>query len=292
MKMTSALRSLAIFATLLLVNAGPLHSQTGVRFLDITIPVHNAFNPCFVPPVFTYEWQTATGSADPDQVRFALVSTQPFGGYIQTVFYLRQTPNAPEWSSWMPYLPPVGGTSWTTPSTPIGDYIFAVQGKSSDGVSEDLDELRNVMRIKVGNRDTGPLLTVTGDLIAPIVTIVTTTPVTDVNVAAGTPVTFCWTADASAYCGLVSGYRYGWDILDPDDDEQWEIDFTPLPPGGACSPPLSFHFGTHVFQIEVIDNSGYKSRVPIKLHILPPTSTKQTTWGKMKALYGGNASQP
>jgi hypothetical protein len=53
--------------------------------------------------------------------------------------------------------------------------------------------------------------------------------------------------------------------------EQWEIDYTPFIGDRAQSPPRTFFFGTHSFFLEVIDNSGFKSRVEVRVNIVPFT---------------------
>jgi hypothetical protein len=131
----------------------------------------------------------------------------------------------------------------------------------------------------------GPTLEVTGDLIGPIVTNTTATPVTEINVAPGTPMSFCLTADASGYGGVVAGYRTGWDITDPDDDNAWGMPFTPFPTPTVCTTAQVFLAGSHMFYAEVIDDAGIKSRVPILAHVLAPTPVEESTWGQIKALY-------
>ena len=98
-------------------------------------------------------------------------------------------------------------------------------------------------------------------------------------------VSFCLTADASHYGLPVVGYRVGWDVADPDDDEAWGMAFAPYPGEMVCSSPHTFMAGSHIFYAEVICYDGYKSRVPILAHIVAPTSAEPTTWGRIKALY-------
>jgi hypothetical protein len=257
------------------------------HFLEITIPVYNGFNPASRPPIAPYEWQTLEGSPDPAEVRFIMVSASNFSdNYAQTLDYIRNNPNAPEWSPWEPYAPPDVGTSWTSPPMDFGPYVFAVQGRDAQGAAEEeFDLTRNARYVRVVNRTTGPLLEVTGDLIDPIRSVTTTHPVTEVDEEAGTAISFCLTADASQYGGVVEGYRIGWDITDPDDDDAWGMPFTPFPTPIVCSSPQIFMTGNHLFYAEAIDNDGYKSRVPILVHILPATPVEQTTWGNIKALY-------
>jgi hypothetical protein len=209
---------------------------------------------------------------DPDSVRWILVDTDWHdGSWNETLDYIRNNPNAPEWSSWYFYdAPNDSGKFWTTPPLDFGQYVFAVHGKTIDGVvGEEFDFIRNARRLLVSPRTTGPLLRVTGDLIDPIVTSTVETPPTVIDIASGTPVMFCWTADASAYGGIVMGYRYGWDIVDLEDDSAWEIPFTPFDEPEECSPIRTFFFGTHTFHVEVIDNNGFPSRVPIIINIIP-----------------------
>lgn len=271
--------ALAVLAVL----AGPaLGSESGSQttaFLNITIPIAGTISAAVRPPVATYEWEIISGA--PDQVRHILLSTDAFGGsFTATLNYIRATADAPEWSSWEPYT-----GSWTTPPTDLGNYVFAVQGREGDVLEDDFSVLRNARYVVVANRTTGPLLTVTGMGITPIVTSVLDTPPTTIDVEGGTSVVFCWTADASAYLGVVTGYRYGFDIVDLNDPNAWEIPWTPFATQEECSPSRTFTGGTHTFTVEVMDNDGYRSRVPITMNITPGVLAKPATWGSVKARY-------
>jgi hypothetical protein len=121
------------------------------------------------------------------------------------------------------------------------------------------------------------LFTVTNRFIGTILTSSPNTPPTILDLPAGVPMEFEFSATAEAYGGVVSGYRYGWDILDLSDDTAWEVDLTPFIGGEgskAKSPPRTFFFGSHSFFCEVVDNSGFRSRVEIKVNIVPFTFQK------------------
>ena len=91
-----------------------------------------------------------------------------------------------------------------------------------------------------------------------------------VDLVEGTPATFCWTANACYYGGIVLFYRYGWDLTNPDDDAQWDIPWTPISDGEEqCSPVVVYDSGVHTFYIEVIDDSAFKSRVAIEITYVP-----------------------
>jgi len=238
-------------------------------------------------PDATYEWQTAPGSADPAEVRWIMVNRADHGDdYAQAEEYIRNNPDAPEWSPWQTYAPPTTGTSWTSSNLDWGHHVFAVHGRDINGNTDtEFVWWRNLKRITITPNTTGPGLFVTGDLIELISTAVTTTPVTEIDVPAGTPIIFCWEANADAMGLPVTGYRYSWDVLDPDNDDDWSMPFTPFSQETECSATKTFGFGTHVFYVEAIHYDGFKARAPIRITVTAPTPTEATTWGRIKSLY-------
>jgi len=246
----------------------------------VRIPTRSLLNPAEVPPITTFQW-TATDFVDnvaqiqePDSVRWILVKIARFSNdWDSTLAYIRNNPHAPEWSDWHYYRAPGDtGKFWTSPPLDFGFYYFAVQAMDEAGaVSPVFDLNANLRRIVVGPRNSGPILTVVNEFIGTILTASPSTPPTIIDLPAGVPMAFEFEASGEHYGGLVSGYRYGWDILDLNDDSQWEIDFTPFIGDRARSPGRTFFFGTHSFFVEVTDNSGFKSRVEIRVNIVPFT---------------------
>ena len=241
--------------------------------INITVPRSAGLTPALVPSIATYRWtardfvNSDLEIQDPDSVRHILhpVSNNNFLGGVE---YIRKTPDAPGWSKWSWYKAPNdSGRFWTTPPTDLGTYVFAVQAKDEAGaVTPVFDEKVNVRRIRVSQRSTGPILDVYNEFIGTVRTSVTSTPPVIVDLPAGVPMQFTFEADAEGYGGLVSGYRYGWDIADISDPDQWEVDYTPFTSNEAKTPPRTFYFGTHTFNVEVIDNSGAASRVEVKVN--------------------------
>jgi len=264
----------------------PLSSATQVHYLEITIPLQIGLNPAMRPPVATYEWQTIAGSPDPAEYRWMMISAIPFNNnYHQTEEYIRNNPDAPEWSSWQTYAPPIG-TFWTSPVMDYGRYVFAVQGRDGGGIAEtDFSLDRNIRRIMVATRLTGPYFKVKGTGIDSVITTHPDWPIVEIELQNGTPAIYCWTADASYYGGIVTGYRYGWDIADPNDDSQWEIPYTPFVNPEECSPQRMHTSGVHTFHTEVIDNDGFTSRVVIEITYLLKVPAEQSTWGRIKSKY-------
>ncbi len=233
--------------------------------------------PSELPPIATYQW-TAVDYIDdfitrqqPDSVQWALESTRNHGGsFTATLDYLRTPASAPSWYPWACYRAPLdSGKSWTSPPMEFGDYVFAIRAKDEAGaVTPVLDERRNARRIKVSRRTTGPRLVVSNQYVGSVVASTCDYPLTILDMVAGVGMAFTLSACADDYGGTVSGYRYGWDILDLNDPDQWETDYTPFVGSFAEVPARSFNFGTHTFTAEVIDNSGFCSRVEVKVNIV------------------------
>jgi len=230
-----------------------------------------------MPPISTLVWEATdyvdseNNKQEPDSVQWAMVSTAPYNfSYAQTIEYLRNNPHAPDWYPWSWYRAPQdSGKSWTTPPLEFGDYVFAIRAKDEAGaVTPVLEEPVNVRRIKIAQRNSGPTFIVTSTLIGSVIAATCDYPLTIVDIPASVDITFLLSACAEHYGGTVVGYRYGWDILDLDDPAQWEIDYTPFISSTATTPPRAFNFGTHTFTAEVVDNSGFCSRIEVKVNIV------------------------
>jgi hypothetical protein len=266
--------------------------------VNIVIPTSTGFDAASVPPISTFLWRgedyvsNVQEKQEPDSVRHILVSTRPFGGsWDATLEYIRTNPAAPEWSKWKYYRAAAdSGKFWTTPALPIGSpgnpslYLFAVQVKDEAGaVSPVFDENRNVRRISVSPRTTGPLLSLYNSYIGTLNTASPDTPPVIIDMPSNVEMCFRFNANAKSYGGVASGYRYGWDIQDLTDPTQWAIDYTPftrecrvgtttLP--CAEAPCKAWQFDTHTFYVEVIDNSGYTSRIAVTVNVIPFSMAK------------------
>jgi hypothetical protein len=245
----------------------------------VEVPIPSGLNPAEVPAVTSFHWTakdfvtSVTEIQEPDSVRWIIAPTANFNDdWDQTLEYIRENPDAKEWSDWRYYgAPGDSGKFWTTsPPLAVGRYYFAIQAKDEAGaVSPVFDLDWNLRRIAVGPRVTGPLLRLTNLYIGLVQTASPDTPPVIIDLPSGVPMVFEFWGDASSYGGVVAGYRYGWDIVDLNDDDQWEVDFTPFVGERAKSPSRTFFFGTHSFFLELLDNSGYKSRVEVRVNVVP-----------------------
>jgi len=253
-------------------------SQTLSPWVKVKTPSDElGLTPADMPPISTFMWEafdpvdtSPDNDQDPDSVQWALVNVADHGGYRETVDYLSTPASARDWFPWSWYRAPLdSGKSWTTPPIEFGNYVFAVRAKDEAGaVTPVLEEIVNARRIKIAPRISGPTLQVTNEFVGKILASSCDFPVTIADIAANVPVTFAMSACAKHYGGTVSGYRYGWDIIDLSDPDQWEVDYTPFVGSIATTPPRRFNFGTHTFTCEVIDNSGFCSRIEVKLNIV------------------------
>lgn len=258
--------------------------------VHILVPRRVGLNPAQVPPITTYRWiaedyiSDALSKQEPDSVSYLLESVQLHeDDWAKTIAWIRDLPvDSPRWGDWVWYQAPLdSGKYWTTSPRDFGNYMFAIRAKDEAGaITPVFDEMSNMRRVNVSRKSTGPLLTVRNQYLGSVNTAVCNTPLTILDLPAGIPIQFSWTADASDYGGTEAGYRYGWDITDLNDPEQWEVDYTPFSPhtppdlATARSSFRRFFFGTHVFTIEVIDNSGFCSRVEVKVNIVQFTMNK------------------
>jgi len=284
----------------------PAHRSFTARTLSptvsIQVPVRNNLNAAIVPPITTFRWKAVdyifneVSTQPPDSVQWALLSTSLFDSrtgrsqWQEATDFLRKAPYIFEpspkayggiysrrdsddaWQPWIFYNAPGDtGKFWTTGVVDFGDYIFAMRAKDEAGaITPVLDEITNVRRVTVTRRSTGPSLTVYNIYVGAANSGRCSTPPTIVDIPAGVPLDFTFNATAVAYGGTVAAFRYGWDIDDTEDPEQWEVDYSPYL-GATTVPTRTFYFGTHTFCVEVLDNSGLCSRLCLKVNIVPFT---------------------
>ncbi len=258
--------------------------------VEITFPRRAERNPSYVPPISTFRW-IATDYDDNDLTPRAAESVswimEPAinhnHDWDDTIEWIRNLPvDSPEWGDWVPYeTPDAGGMSWTTRPLDFGNYILAVRARDEAGaITPVFDKDKNMMWVLVHRYDGGPLLTLYNPYMGSIATAVHNSPLVIMDMPASVPIEFEFTARVDGYGGTLIGYRYGWDIPDLDDPFGWEVDWTPFQldaPGEHARvvlPPKTFNYGTHIFRVEIIDNSGWRSSLEIKINIIQMPMTR------------------
>jgi hypothetical protein len=267
-------------------------ARTLSPMVQIDQPLKNKLNPAKVPPISTFRWTAkdyaydTTTEQEPEEVSWILEPVNDHDGdWFGTIDWIRDLPvESPEWGDWVWYgAPGDSGKSWTTPPMPLGPYVFAIRARDEAGaITPVFDEDENVRRILVSKQILGPKVVLRNKYLGSVTGMSMLTPVTIVDLPPGLPIVFDWDATSAFYGGTVVAYRYGWDIANLNDPEAWDVDWSPFTSwvdvdrqiARARSAPTDWWWGSHLFSLEVKDNSGYVTRVEIKLNVVEFTMTR------------------
>jgi hypothetical protein len=236
-----------------------------------------------LPPIVRFRWTGIDPRDDPwhtaevDSTRYLI--TEWAEGQVED---MNEHPERYEskWSPWVAYNAP--GDSGV--ATVVGDdevldsrnrYLFAVQAMDEAGAVSSVFDMNTNVRVFAIQRVVGPLLTIKEPYLGVYKFIGTDLRPLAFSLPAGFSFNFSWSADASSYGGLISEYRYGWDLTDLNDPNEWEG--TPSPYLTAA-PPRTFYSGVHTLYIEAIDNNGYISLAQVEITAFRVDMTRNLLW--------------
>lgn len=180
------------------------------------------------------------------------------------------------WSDWVRYGDDPEDRVYTISDIQMTDddeeriyYLFALQAQDTAGaVSQDRIYNKTVYNFKVSDNQS-PTLSVRERYLG-LRNYASTNGVARFDIAKNQPLEFSWYATAADYGGEVIAYRYGWDVEDPnnEDDPGWSVSWgnTPL---HKKAPIRSFSNSTHSFIIQAIDNSGLLTRATYYVAVVP-----------------------
>lgn len=254
-------------------------------FVDRPPNLHGYVESQPIPPTITFGFT----AIDPDSplgasTRFRYIFKRAWhvDHYVHTKYEFDQVVDDvlsfsdPDWSVWIPYWPDPALRTITFNDQPQYDeddnlihYLFAVQVRDSSGaVTVDRVYARNVENVYVSSAFT-PLLTVHE-------TYLGTEQFTGIHgihtfdIASTQPLKFSWLGDAGAYGGTIEAYRWGWDLMDPDDpdDPGWAV-MPGTTPAHLEAPLTTFSTGIHVLTIQCRDNSDQMTRATYVLDLVP-----------------------
>ncbi|MBN2183712.1 MAG: hypothetical protein JW746_00130 [Candidatus Krumholzibacteriota bacterium] len=154
-------------------------------------------------------------------------------------------------------------------------YIIAVQAKDDAGAVSAVFNLETNVRAFTVRVPTGPFLTVNETYLGRFKFLGIDLVSVTTKVPPGFQMNFSWTADASAYGGVVSSYRYGWDIEDLNDPADWAVFPSPYVKAAL---PKTYYSGIHTLYIETADNMGIKTLAVIEVTIIPSSFEKDLLW--------------
>lgn len=255
--------------------------------VNITLPSQSTSTSCTsAPEVMTFGWE----GVDPDnpdgtpaEVRYILL---PYGGPGTTCLPRQQfqqgafpiTGEEAGWSDWVRYdAPNDSGLTVTLPrQQQQNSFFFAVQARDVAGaVTPTFEWGRNVRHVRVDN-SSRPRLIVSEQFLGTFEALsINTTK--SFEIVQGQPINFSWSADASSYAGLIEAYRYGWDLVDPNDpnDPGWAVAWG-NGPQWLRALERSFSQGAHNFVVQARDNSGTISRLFVGLQVIQiPSPSEQ-----------------
>ena len=239
----------------------------------------------FLPPDIFFRWAGNDSVGDgtviePDSTRYALLKRGDLGLDTQFTGRLLSFPDS-VWSVWRGWdqvdslnenlggkRALITGLTPTSAGGGAGFYLFFVQAKDEAGaISSHFEDGKNLRKIRVVS-SLAPKVTVTEPVLG--VRVSSSNQTYDFTVAENQTLRLRWSATAEAYGSEITGYRYGWDILDTENDEEWSSWSL-----ATTSTQASFVSGSHSFFLEARDYSGTTTRVVYRLFVVPFTMERE-----------------
>jgi hypothetical protein len=236
-----------------------------------------------LPPIIRFHWEGIDPRDDPwhvakvDSIRY-LLTTWTDSAVQQLNERLDRFESL--WSRWIATDAP--GDSGA--STVMGDdemldlkdrYVFAVQAKDEAGAVTSIFDMRSNVRAFAILKVVGPELTVKETFLGLHKFLGTSIRPQAYSLPAEFTFRFTWSADASGYGGVISGYRYGWDVADLSNPSDWEVLLSPY---ATAAPPRSFSSGVHTLFVEAVDNNGYSTLAQIEISTFPLDMSRNLLW--------------
>ncbi len=177
------------------------------------------------------------------------------------------------WSDWIPYDAPLdSGVTVTFPAFPKSkagtSFFFAVQVRDVAGaVTATFEWGRNVRHLRV-TPNKFPQLTVTERFLG-TKNFLSTSGLEGFEIVSEQEIQFSWSADAESYGGVIEAFRYGFNVVDPDDpnDKGWAVPWG-TGPNWQRTAPRKFSQGSPNFVVQVRDNSGSISRAVYQFQVI------------------------
>lgn len=230
----------------------------------------------------TFRWHCET-ECKPLSIRYLCdLVTDTNGEYSDTFNVVRDLNRNPQryedrWSDWIRYnAPDEAGRTVTVEDLAVGKvHFFAVQARSyCDRVTTLLELNKNVRRF-IASVKAGPLLTVCEPYLGCSRFIGTNMSPVGYDLPGRIPLNFRWEATADDYGGEVVCYRYGWDVQDIHDPDDWDV---MCGPWHTAAPTRTLYSGTHTLYVEAIDNGNKTTRAEIRISIIPFAMDRTLLW--------------
>ncbi len=255
----------------------------------ITEPIGSARN---YSVVISFGWE-ATDYIDspdntqfPESIRYLCSSLKDIGDLYEgespnrynIAEYMNSSPKKfySLWSDWKKYSS-TGEGSGVIYGDDIGEelipsagtYIFAIQAKDEAGaitsiMKRDDEGAGNLRDFSVATNKT-PDLTIREATIGSSTFTGTSSKAKEVFLPPGVELNFSWSANAVEYGGKIVGYRYGWDIINTEIDDEWDVSTFGLD-YKQCT--KKWTTGQHTLYVEAKDDAKQVSRGLIRIQIV------------------------
>jgi len=219
--------------------------------------------------LFRWEGRDEDGGAEstlPDSTRFALFSAVDLDLDDPSGLLLELPDSA--WSSWCAFDGSVPAEEIVGPLTPytggdVGRYLFFVQCKDVAGaVTSHFEDGRNLRKFYVAS-SLSPILRVVDETFG-YHSFRLPNETWDLTLYEGIELDLSWRGEAESYGSEIDGYRYAWNLVDPDDEDawtHWSEDYTSI----TGLPGL----GDHGFHIQCRDIAGNVITANLRIHVVP-----------------------
>ncbi len=234
--------------------------------------------------VIHFGWHSGSQRA-PRCIRYMYTQVVDTNGYYNPTFdiigEMNRNPGRYEryWSRWISFY--AAGDSGA--STVLGDdeileinkrHIFAVQAMDRFGrITEHFDRATNVRQF-IPSAAVAPGLRVSESYLGSSRYLGMSGSADVLECPAGT-FNFRWVGDASSYGSMVVAYRYGWDIADIDNPDEWDV---PWSPGLTYAPPTMIAAGVHTLFVEAIDDAATTTLGMVEINIVPFSMDRDLLW--------------
>ncbi len=251
--------------------------------IDTPTPPSNLTATVMLGRVIVFEWHGGL-EVGPQSVRWLCMQVvDTMGNYNPTFDIVGDLNVHPEryesrWSSWVSYADPDGRATTVGKDAPLTlsrSHIFAVQAKNRSGKVTTVFNRGVNIRQFIVSATAAPRLIITEPFIGSQAFLGMNPRPATVSFPTGLEMKFSWKADASSYGGRIVGYRYGLDVSDISDDNDWTAGFSPLITHAF---PIAFQSGVHTLFVEAIDNSGAITLGMIELSLVPFTMERNLLW--------------
>lgn len=233
-------------------------------------------------PVVRMRWEDA-GEIPARAVRWFAAEARDTAGVYDPLFDIAAdlTANPQRYDTlWSPWIE-TGAPGDSAFSTLVGDdetlplqrvCWFAVQARDGRGNLTRAFDARANVRLFIRTPSPGPVLHIADPILASFQFLGTALNPETRRLPPGIPLRLRWSAATDRAWNEAAGYRYGWDVPDPD---AWDA---PYEPDLRGIPETSFSAGTHTLTVEVRDLSGALTRGRIVLEIAPWPMDRELLW--------------